>query len=203
MDKQNINILGAGGHAKVVIEIAELLDFHIDNIYDDNPSIDEVLDYKVNAKKEIAPNANLVLAMGNNIARKQKSEVLIANYTNVIHPKSVLSRRIKIGVGNVVMASVVINTSCTIGSHCIINTAASIDHDCIIGDFVHIAPKVALAGGVQVGEGSLVGIGSSVRQQVIIGKWCTIGAGSVVINDIEDYAVVVGNPAKVINYNDV
>lgn len=48
MDRKNINVIGAGGHAKVVIEIAELLDFEIDGIYDDNPSVDNILDYKVN-----------------------------------------------------------------------------------------------------------------------------------------------------------
>jgi len=203
MDRKNINIVGAGGHAKVVIEMAELLGYEIDGIYDDDPSVASILDYKVNEKEAVIDEADLVLAMGSNFARKQKADILKANYINVIHPNAILSKRIKLGNGNVVMAGVVINSSCFIGNHCIINTSASIDHDCVIGDFVHIAPKVGLAGGVHIGEGSHVGIGATVKQQVVIGKWCTIGAGSVVIDNIADHAVVVGNPAKVIRYNDV
>lgn len=67
---------------------------------------------------------------------------------------------------------------------------------------MHISPRVALAGNVHIGEGSHIGIGATVNQQVVIGKWCTIGAGSVVINNVEDYGVVVGNPGKMIKFND-
>jgi acetyltransferase-like isoleucine patch superfamily enzyme len=58
-----------------------------------------------------------------------------------------------------------------------------------------------LAGNVTVGEGSHVGIGASVIQGVVIGKWTVIGAGAVVLNDVPDYAVVVGNPGKIIKVN--
>jgi acetyltransferase EpsM len=54
---------------------------------------------------------------------------------------------------------------------------------------------------VFVGEGTQVGIGACVIQGVKIGKWATIGAGAVIINDVPDYAVVVGNPGKVIKFN--
>jgi acetyltransferase EpsM len=58
-----------------------------------------------------------------------------------------------------------------------------------------------LAGNVTIGEGSHVGIGATVIQGITIGKWVTIGAGTVIIKDIPDYAVVVGNPGKIIKYN--
>ena len=54
---------------------------------------------------------------------------------------------------------------------------------------------------VFVGEGTHIGINATVIQGIKIGKWATIGAGSVVIKDIPDYAVVVGNPGKIIKYN--
>ena len=71
----------------------------------------------------------------------------------------------------------------------------------IIHDFCHIAINAALAGGVVVGEGSLIGAGSIILPEVSIGKWAIIGAGAVVTKDVPDYAVVYGNPAKIIRYN--
>ena len=75
------------------------------------------------------------------------------------------------------------------------------EHDCKISDFAHISPNAALAGNVEVGEGTHVGIGASVIQGIKIGKWATIGAGAVVIKDVPDFAVVVGSPARIIKYN--
>lgn len=65
---------------------------------------------------------------------------------------------------------------------------------------MHICPGASLAGGVEVGEGSMVGIGSTVIQGVKIGKWATIGAGTVIVEDVPDFAVVVGVPGKIIKY---
>ena len=71
-------------------------------------------------------------------------------------------------------------------------------HDAYLEDFVHIAPNVALAGHVYVGEGTFVGMGASVLPGVQIGKWCVIGAGAVVLQNVPDGATVAGNPAKVL-----
>jgi acetyltransferase EpsM len=100
------------------------------------------------------------------------------------------------------MAGVCINTNATIGKHCIINTSSTIDHDCKIEDFVHVAPSSSLAGGVEVGEGSFIGLGAFIIQGIKIGKWCVIGAGSVVIRDVPDFSVVAGVPAKFIRINE-
>ena len=63
----------------------------------------------------------------------------------------------------------------------------------------HISPNAALAGNVSVGEGTQIGIGAAVIQGIKIGKWVTVGAGAVIIKDIPDYAVVVGNPARILS----
>ncbi|GGG53358.1 acetyltransferase [Epilithonimonas arachidiradicis] len=199
MEIKNINILGAGGHAKVVIEIAEELDYKINEIYDQNPEVSKILDYNVSNNLEtLTEKENVFFALGNNFNRKSSSQKYhFANF-NLVHPSAIISTRTKIGVGNVIMAGVVINSSVKIGSHCIINTSACIDHDCEIEDFVHISPNVALAGNVKIKEGAQVGIGASVKQNITIGSWSVIGAGAVVINDVPENVVVVGNPAKII-----
>ena len=97
------------------------------------------------------------------------------------------------------MPKVVVNSGTKIGKHCIINSAAVVEHDYVIDDFVHVSPNATLTGGVEVGEGTYIGAAAVVIPNITIGKWVTIGA--VIINDVPDYAVVVGNPGKIINYN--
>jgi acetyltransferase EpsM len=191
-------LYGASGHGKVVAEIAEECGYNIEAYIDENPSKERVLNYTV--IHEAPPYAiEVLISIGNNRLRKRvvnRSEHF--NYVTLLHPKAILSKRLKIEEGTIVMPGVTVNAAVKIGKHCIINTNASIDHDCIIEDFVHISPNVALAGNVYVGEGSHIGIGASVIQGIEIGKWCTIGAGAVIISDVPDGATVVGNPGKVI-----
>ncbi len=149
-------------------------------------------------------NQEGILAVGNNLARKKLAFSKAFNYQIGIHPSAILAiAKDSIGEGTVVMAGVIINPEVKIGRHVIVNTAATIDHECLLADFVHISPNATLSGNVHVGEGTHIGAGAVVIQGIRIGKWATIGAGAVVIRDVPDYAVVVGNPAKVIKYNEV
>lgn len=199
---KEVCFLGAGGHAKVVIEIAEDLGFEIKGIYDQNINVNKILDYPVsNDIESLSEKQNVFFAFGNNYYRKINSLKYKSADFNLIHPTSVISRSAVLGNGNVVMAGAVINSSVQIGNHCVINTSANIDHDCEIEDFVHISPSAALAGNIKVKEGAQVGIGASVKQDVTIGKWSVVGAGAVVINDVPDNVIVVGNPARIIKSN--
>lgn len=194
-------IFGASGNGKVIAEIAEQLQIPIEGFIDADVNKQLLLDYKVFHDLP-SNNCNVVMAIGDNSIRKKivlKQQQF--NYCTLIHPNTSISKRAVIQVGTVIMAGVSVNSEVQIGKHCIINTNASIDHECIINDFVHISPNVALAGNVEIGEGTHVGIGASVIQGIKIGKCCTIGAGAVIIKDIPDYAVVVGNPGKIIKYN--
>ena len=148
-------------------------------------------------------NIPFVIAIGDNKTRAELSHKIKAAFKTLVHPSAVISKESSIGEGTVVYAGVVIQPNTTIGKHVIVNTSASIDHDNYIADFVHVAPKVALTGHVEVGEGSFIGAGAVVIPKIKIGKWCTIGAGSVVIKDVPDNAVVVGNPAKIIRYQNL
>lgn len=196
-------IFGASGHGKVVAEIAEENNIHIDGFIDADVSKESILNYHV--QQELPQfNAQFVVAIGNNLIRKKiVEENLDLQFLNLIHPKSVISKRSQVDYGTVIMCGVSINSEVKIGRHCIINTNASIDHECLIDNFVHISPNAALAGNVSVGEGTHIGIGACVIQGVNIGKWCTIGAGSVIINDIPDGSTVVGNPGKIIKIKNI
>ena len=195
---KDFNIVGAGGHAKVIIEIIEEMGGRIQNITDSNPKVIELLGYKVT--EQCLYNAPVIVAIGDNKLRKKAVQAIQHEFGKAIHPKANISSRCKILEGTVIMAGSTINSNAFIGKHCIINTNASVDHDCKIGDFVHISPNASLGGNVTVGEGTQIGIGSSVIQGIQIGKWATVGAGSVIIKDVPDYAVVVGVPGNIIKF---
>ena len=197
-----IFLYGASGHAKVICEILEAQNHAPSGFIDDNPNLTSILEYHVyNTLEQAALTADdqFIISIGNNRIRKAIAVKLNAvKFANAIHPAAVISPRSSLGFGTVVMSNVSVNVHSTIGSHVILNTNCSIDHDCIIDDFVHISPNAALAGNVQVGEGTQIGIGACVKQNIRIGKWVMVGAGAVIIHDVPDYAVVVGNPGRVI-----
>jgi sugar O-acyltransferase (sialic acid O-acetyltransferase NeuD family) len=201
-----VYLIGASGHAKVVIEILENQRVEIGGLQDSNPEIKTLLHYKVFENFPSAFNPiedKVIISIGNNLIRKRLASLTDYKFISAIHINTNISKRSVIGEGAAIMAGVSINSSCKIGDHVIINTNASIDHDCILEDFVHISPNVALAGNVKIGEGTHIGIGASIIQGIKIGRWCTIGAGAVIIKDIPDGATVVGNPGKVIKIKEV
>lgn len=196
-------LIGASGHGKVVAEIAEENKISIKGFIDRDLSITKILDYNVISNNIEDLEGEAFVSIGDNCIRKNivlQSENLL--FKKLCSLRSNISKRAIVQEGSVVMMGATVNSDVQIGKHCIINTNASVDHDCLIEDYVHISPNVGLAGNVEVGEGTHIGIGASVIQGIKIGKWCTIGAGSVIIKDIPDYAVVVGNPGKIIKYNE-
>ena len=195
-------LYGASGHGKVIAEIAEEITIEIKGFIDANPDITSILNYPVIANSASDLNGEAVISIGNNKIRKQIAiNENHLKFVSLLSPKANISKRVVIDEGTIVMMGATINSEVIIGKHCIVNTNASIDHDCKLADYVHISPNVALAGNVTVGEGTHVGIGACIIQGINIGKWCTIGAGAVIIKDVPDFAVVVGNPGKIIKYN--
>lgn len=202
MKINKIYLYGASGHGKVVAEIAESQSVEIAGFVDENPSLNQIWSYPVLHTLPVDAS-QICLSVGNNASRKRLAEIhQNLEFPVLIHHRAVVSNRAKIQKGTVVMAGVTVNADVQVGEHCILNTNASIDHDCQLADFVHVSPNVALAGNVEVGEGAHIGIGASVIQGVKIGKWSTVGAGAVVIEEVPDFAVVVGNPARIIKYEE-
>lgn len=114
----------------------------------------------------------------------------------LIHPNAIIGNEVEIGSGSVIMAGAIINSSTSVGRGCIINTGSSVDHDDQIEDFVHISPSAHLVGNVRVGKKSWLGIGSIVSNNLTITSRCKIGAGAVVVNDINEIGTYIGIPVK-------
>ncbi len=197
MNNGSVGLYGAGGHAKVIIDILKENNITVSSVYDDDKSLTKLVDIPVIHDRLKNPT---IISIGNNTVRKKIVDKLgsSTSYTKAISTKSIISDTVKIGEGTVVMQGAIIQSSASIGKHTIVNTGATIDHDCIIGDFVHIAPGCNLCGNVQVGEGALIGAGSVIIPGIKIGKWSVVAAGSVVFKDIGDNVLAIGNPCRVI-----
>lgn len=202
MASRKVVIIGASGHGKVVADIIQKSGDRVVGFLDDNPSIGKkfvgfpvlgiVDDYE---KYDIA---EFVIAIGNAKIRERIARKLsdVSWYT-AIHPTAVISDMdVEIGHGSVVMANAVINAGARIGEHCIINTSAVVEHDNRIADFVHISVGAKLAGTVSIGKRSWVGIAACVSNNINVCDDCMIGAGAVVVKDIEERGTYVGVPVK-------
>lgn len=199
MNNNVINLYGASGHAKVILDICKLNNTVVHLIVDDNPQVTLLLNQEVYQPNTVNFNyGQWIISVGNNHIRKKIAEQLEVKFTNAIHPQTTIDQTVQIQLGTVIMAGAIINSSVKIGQHSIINTAATVDHDCILEDFVHISPNATLCGGITVGEGTQVGAGAVIIPNLKIGKWCTIGAGAVVFKDVHDGATVVGNPGRIL-----
>ena len=201
----DIYLIGAGGHAKVILALLEEQGRKCLGIYDDDKTLwGKALSGVpiMGAVKELADrdDVSAVIAIGNNNIRKHLAENFHnLHWATLIHPYSWVHKSVKIQEGSVIFAGAVIQPDTRIGKHSIINTSASIDHDCVIGDFCHIAPGCHLAGGISIGDGTLLGVGTNVIPYVSITSNATIGAGAVVIKNIIRSGTYVGVPVCLIN----
>lgn len=206
-------LLGAGGHASVVLTILKQHDdIDIIGFTDLNYPVlknykgHKILgtDEKLNEiyKNNQATHAFISLgSTGDNQLRKKLFNIIIDlgyKSLNIIHKNSVIAEDVKLGTANLISSGVNINTDVIIGNNNIINTGAIIEHGTEIGDHLHLAPGSILAGNVKVGNLSHIGLGARVIEGINIGENCLIGAGAVIIKDVPDNSVVVGVPGEII-----
>ncbi len=140
------------------------------------------------------------LITGNMKTRYRVTRDVIAaggTLANFIHPSVDLTMT-SFGVGNYVQEQVVVQAGVQVGDNCSIHMGALVGHETRIGNTVFIAHAVSISGCCAIGDGCFVGTNATILPRLSIGKWSTIGAGAVVVNDVPDYTVVVGNPAKVL-----
>jgi sugar O-acyltransferase (sialic acid O-acetyltransferase NeuD family) len=206
MSEQGCLIVGAGGHAKVVIDALLSGGRRVLGCHDDDPALAgteviggvRVLGTTAQLPEGPADGVRMIVAIGDNGTRRRLANRDDAAYAVAVAPSAVPGLGVSIGAGSMVLQSVVVNADTVVGRHAILNTACSVDHDCRIGDFVHIAPGGRLGGNVTVGEGAFLGIGVAVLPGIRIGRWSVVGAGAVVTRDIPDNCTAVGVPARVI-----
>ncbi|WP_299252467.1 acetyltransferase [uncultured Aquimarina sp.] len=207
MDK--ILIIGASGHAKVIIETVELnRNYQIYGLIDS---------FKTKGSKvfghEIIGDENCILdlfdkgvnkgiiAIGDNWDRYLMYKKIIElvpdfEFISVIHPSSVISPSVTIGAGTVILASVTVNADARINNFCILNTGCNFGHDSSLSDFSSLAPGVSVGGNVNIGKCTAIFLGANIIQNINIGMHSAIGAGSLIIDNVEDFKLYYGVPGK-------
>lgn len=189
-----IYVLGAGGHAKVLIDALKLCGIQIAGVAE--PGDDEAL---LDKRTDSILLVNGVGGVGDTVPRRRVYEKFKQRgfrFATVRHPAAIVADDVELGEGVQIMAGAVVQPGARIGDNTIVNTRAVVDHDCDIGNHCHIAPGATLSGMVTLGEGAHIGAGATVIQSVKIGAGAVIGAGAAVVRDVPAGVRAVGVPAK-------
>lgn len=202
---EKLILIGAGGYAKSVLDSVDTFNFEMIGFIDEFCDKKEHLGYPVLVQNlEELDNKNeyvYFISIGNNMNRKKWFDKLMdlhLKIINVVDKSAIISPYAKIGVGCFVGKMAIINSRAVIGNDCIVNTKALIEHGCQLANHVNLSTNAVLNGDVCVEDGSFIGSCSVTTGQRYIGRWSTVGAGAVVIHNVEDNVTVAGVPAKLI-----
>lgn len=211
-------IVGAKGFAKEILQIISvelgLADEEIvffDNVNKDIPKMLFNRFQNLTSEKEVHSFLNgtsdkrFVLGLGDPKYREFLFKKFVAlgaePYTVISKNAEIGSFDVCLGKGVSVMSGTIITNDIRIGDGVLINLNCTIGHDTVIGDFVEISPDVNVSGCCTLGKRAMIGTSAVLTPNVTIGENAVIGAGAVVLNDVADFGVAVGAPARVIKYN--
>ncbi len=162
-------------------------------------SIEGLPIYTMDELPALAGTHQALCILGDPIAKRhfvESVESMGFQFATLIHPMARHSRRCTIGEGGYVGIHAMTFRNAKMGRHVTVLGQAIVGDECVVEDFATIATDTKLSGGVVIGEGAFVGVGSIITERLRIGKGAVIGAGSVVIRHVPDGATVVGNPAR-------
>ncbi len=208
--REKIVIVGAGGQAKVVIDLIECAGRHqIVGLLDaEHPVGDRFAGYEVLGREaDLARLAQAhalggwLVAIGDNYTRAQVTARLAGSCPDLplvcaVHPQASIARDVPLGPGTVVMAGAVANPGATVGRGCVLNSRSVLEHDSRLGDFASLGPGAITGGRCRIGEQAAICIGAVLVHKISIGANTVIGAGSTVLQDIESGWVAYGSPAR-------
>lgn len=208
---RNIVIIGAGGVGREVSLIIQQINeleqtWNLLGFIDDNTdNWGKVINgYSViggiDSLEFLSNDTYIVIAIANykvkkNIVNKINNKF---KFATIVHPKVWIHDYMTVGEGTIIYEGAILTANIEIGNHVIISPKCGVGHDSIIKDYVSLLWNVNVSGNDLIEEGVMMGSGSTVIQGKKIGKGSIIGAGAVVVNDIESFSTAVGVPAKVI-----
>ena len=208
---KNIVIIGAGGVGREVSLIIQQINeleqtWNLLGFIDDNTdNWGKVINgYSViggiDSLEFLSNDTYIVIAIANykvkkNIVNKINNKF---KFATIVHPKVWIHDYMTVGEGTISYEGAILTANIEIGNHVIISPKCGVGHDSIIKDYVSLLWNVNVSGNDLIEEGVMMGSGSTVIQGKKIGKGSIIGAGAVVVNDIESFSTAVGVPAKVI-----
>jgi len=204
-------LLGAGGHAKVLLSLLNVLHYDIIGVCDPELIKSGVVNWRgvpvlgddSVIEKYSPSDIGMVNGIGQRVGDSTRSKIFQCfkdrgyDFPVLVHPTAYVDNDVLLAEGVQVMAGVIIQPGVSVGENSIINTKASVDHDCTISSDVHIAPGAILCGGVSVGIGAFVGAGAVIAQGVSIGNEAVIGAGASLVRNLEPRQRVL--PARLVH----
>lgn len=203
---RKIVVLGAGGHAKSVIDTIEAQGkYEIVGIVDKSRQRNSCKKYKVIGDDDdlqdiyISGIQSAFIAVGflgkSNLRERLYDKLISIGYEipTIVDNTAKIAKEVFIGEGSYIGKGSVINTDSYIGKMCIVNTGAIIEHGSRINDYTHVAVGAVLCGGVCIGKMSLIGANATVIQNLKIGNKCIVGAGTVITKDMGDSEMRYGN----------
>lgn len=206
---KKIVLVGGGGHCKSIIDtLLESNDFIIEGIVDPNIQGEDVFGIKVIGNDDILINLYesgckyAFISVGSigecNLREKLSNKLKSIGFIlpSIVDCTAIVSKNAVIEGGVFVGKGAIINANTLIKENSIINTRSIVEHDCIIEKFVHVAPGAVISGGVKIGYGSHIGANATVIQNINIGEKVMIGAGSVIIRDVNNNKRYCGNPGR-------
>lgn len=210
MIKPKVVVIGAGGHAKNVVEILEHLELYdIVGVTTKEPIPENTfLGYPILGRDEILPDLyeagirHAVIGVGgyrNNALRASlflHAKELGFEVVTLVDPSVFVGRDVEIGEGSVMMPRCLLNTDCHIGRNVVVHIHSFIGHESYLADHVLVSGGVNLGANVIVGESAFVAIGATIVSGVKIGRNALVGAGAVVVRDVPDNTTVMGVPAR-------
>lgn len=203
---KNLIIVGASGFALEVFWLAKRAGFNVIGFLDDSEECQgkEIFGVKVlgkiNSWVKYSMN-QFVIAVGAPKTRKLIYEKMIddekkPDFATLIDPSAILGENVKFGPGSIVCAGVIATVFIDAGEHVIVNLNCTIGHETKIGNFVTIAPLVAVSGCVCIESLVEVGTGAVIRQGLTLGASSMLGMGGVLTKNIPENSLFFGSPAK-------
>ncbi|CAA6680040.1 MULTISPECIES: acetyltransferase [unclassified Lentimonas] len=122
---------------------------------------------------------------------------------SIIDPTAVIPQDYcQIGAGSLICPLAQLSADTTLGDNCIMLPNSFVGHDSVLEDYVSIANNACIGANVRVGYGTHVGTNASTREKITIGKYSVVGMGSVVLKDVPEGGVVIGNPGKILRVHE-
>jgi sugar O-acyltransferase (sialic acid O-acetyltransferase NeuD family) len=193
-----ILLIGAGGHARVCIDVIEQEGrYAVAGLVGLADQVgDRILGYPVLGVDADIPAlrknyACALVAVGQiktpelRIRLFGLLEQMGFTLPTLVSPRAYVSKHAKVGAGTIVMHNAIVNAGASIGYNCILNSQSLVEHDAVIGDHCHISTAAIINGGAHVGRGTFIGSGSIVREMTRVGERSVIGMGQRILGNCE------------------
>lgn len=209
MKKKPFVVLGAGGHAKVVLAALDSMGREAAALLDSDKALwgtdlegvriaggdDKLADFPP-SRHEAAIGVGA--ARDTRLRRKIHEAAAAAGYAlpPVVAASAFVARSARLGEGAQVLTRAIVHPGATIGAGSIVNTTAVVEHDCKVGTHAFLGPAAVLCGGVTVGDGAFIGAGAIVLPGLTIGKGALVAAGAIVRAKVPDGGKALGRGGR-------